>query len=491
MSTPVEPVQGGSVTFVNVEVGGEPARRVDVVGGVVARVGAIDDTRDFPAGWGQPARDVVDGHGGVLLPGLHDHHLHLLSWAARFGSVECGPPEVCDASTMRAVLRRAAASCGPDDWVRAVGYDESVAGPLDARTVTEMLGSELADRRVRIQHRSGHCWVLNVAGVAELERLDRFVGSPTRWGAGSDPAAGVLIDSDATLSRAWPVVPVELGRVASALAAAGCTGVTDATADSGDTERALIASAQSSGALPQAVCMLGANVAPKRSRRLWPGPVKIVLHDAALPAMSDLSAEIAAAGERGVALHCASRQSTVLAAAALRAESRLRRPWLNRIEHASVADPPTVSLVASALATVVTQPGFISAHGDRYLDEVEEGDRPWLYRLRAWLDAGVRLAAGSDGPFGPTDPWLAMRAAVARTTAGGQQVGWQERLSPEEALALFLSPLEEPGGRPRRVAPGLVGDLCLLHVPWKVARNELDRTLVRSTYCAGEPVHGS
>src|SRR5579884_2781136 len=38
--------------------------------------------------------EAVDARGGALLPGLHDHHLHLRSLAAAVGSVTAGPPEV-------------------------------------------------------------------------------------------------------------------------------------------------------------------------------------------------------------------------------------------------------------------------------------------------------------------------------------------------------------------------------------------------------------
>ena len=31
---------------------------------------------------GRPGEVVIEAAGGALLPGLHDHHLHLLAWAA-------------------------------------------------------------------------------------------------------------------------------------------------------------------------------------------------------------------------------------------------------------------------------------------------------------------------------------------------------------------------------------------------------------------------
>ena len=41
----------------------------------------------------RPDEPVIDARGGALLPGLHDHHIHLAGLAARKASVACGPPE--------------------------------------------------------------------------------------------------------------------------------------------------------------------------------------------------------------------------------------------------------------------------------------------------------------------------------------------------------------------------------------------------------------
>ena len=41
-----------------------------------------------------PDEVLLDADGGALLPGLHDDHIHLLSYAASLDSVCCGPPDV-------------------------------------------------------------------------------------------------------------------------------------------------------------------------------------------------------------------------------------------------------------------------------------------------------------------------------------------------------------------------------------------------------------
>ena len=107
---------------------------------------------------------VLEGGGCALLPGLHDHHLHLLSLAAAQHSVPCGPPDVCDPMGLERALTRAASRQWPGGWVRGVGYHESVAGELDRETLDRLVGRV----PVRVQHRSGSLWVVNSAGARRL-----------------------------------------------------------------------------------------------------------------------------------------------------------------------------------------------------------------------------------------------------------------------------------------------------------------------------------
>ena len=157
----------------------------------------------------------------------------------------------------------------------------------------------------------------------------------------------------------------------------------------------------------------------------------------------------------------------------------------DRIEHAAVAPPDVVAMLADLPLTVVTQPNFIRERGDRYAVEVEPRDRPWLYRGSGFLDAAVPLGGGTDAPFGDPDPWLAMRAAVDRCSAGGLKLGAGEALSPERALALFTSPPDAPGGPSRRIEVAASADLCLLDRPWSAARQSLASDQVAATLRRG------
>ncbi len=124
-------------------------------------------------------------------------------------------------------------------------------------------------------------------------------------------------------------------------------------------------------------------ISPRRRRGMVErGALKVLLDESDLPSFEPLQEIIETAHRdgRSAAVHCVTRSELVLAAAAFAAAGC--RPG-DRIEHASVAPPDAVQLLADLPLTVVTQPGFIRERGDAYLVDVEPRDRPWLYRLRA------------------------------------------------------------------------------------------------------------
>lgn len=130
---------------------------VVIEGGVIVHVGPVAS-----AGTGQG--EVVDAGGGALIPGLHDHHVHLLSFAAAETSVRIGPGDVADERSLAEALRAEDRRLPPGQWLRAVGYHETVAGSIDC-TWLDRLG---IGRPMRLQHRSGALWILNSSALALL-----------------------------------------------------------------------------------------------------------------------------------------------------------------------------------------------------------------------------------------------------------------------------------------------------------------------------------
>ena len=152
---------------------------------------------------------VFDAEGATVIPGLHDHHVHLRSAAAALTSTRVGPAEVHSRADLTLALNQA--EVRSDGWIRAVGYHEAVAGPLD-RTVLDEVSPPVP---VRVQHRSGVLWTLNSAG------LDR-VGL-------ADHPDGRLRSSDRNWSDTLQRDDSGLADVSRQLCGYGVTGVTDAT----------------------------------------------------------------------------------------------------------------------------------------------------------------------------------------------------------------------------------------------------------------------
>jgi predicted amidohydrolase YtcJ len=464
----VSDVAGPVTTVVGAQVVGPDDRRgrdrvVDVrlEGGRIAAVGPDLE---------RLGTRVVDAGGAALVPGLHDHHLHLLAMAAADRSVDVGG--AAGPAGFDAALRSAAAAPGTHRWLRVVGYHEG-HGPLDRHRLDRLVG----DRPVRVQHRSGAAWVL---GTAALDAL------------GVPHGDGWLHRADDRLAGRWPDDgPPDLAAVARRLAARGVTGVTDATPFADGGGPALLAAARAGGDLPQRVAVTGG---PERADAPAPdglelGPVKVVVADHDPPSPDALAAAFrrARAAGRAVAVHCVTRVGLVLALAAWAEVGAVPG---DRIEHGSVVPVELIAPIAELGLRVVTQPAFCWARGDRYLDDVEPDDVPHLYRCRSLLAAGIPVAGSTDAPFGPEDPWRAVAAAAERRTATGRPIGLAEAIAPRRALDAFLAPLDDPGGAPRRIVPGAPADLCLLDGPFEAVLADPATAVVRATWIAGRVVHG-
>jgi predicted amidohydrolase YtcJ len=457
------------VLITRTEVNGVEPLDVRLRGGRIAEIGP-----HLAREAGEP---TLDAAGGALLPGLHDHHLHLFALAAADMSVRCGPPQVRHIAALADALARA----GSTEWIRGIGYHESVAGDLDR----EVLDGLVRDRPVRVQHRSGAMWALNSAGVDRLG-LDRGVDQRGVERDAAGRATGRLFRLDDWLrKRLGTATAPSLAGVSRRLAGFGVTGLTDATPGNSSAElRALVDSVER-GELLQRLRVMGELGLPDPAHP-WVerGAVKVLLDERELPALDTLQHTIEAAHEqgRGVAIHCVTRAELVLAAAAFAAAGSREG---DRIEHAAVAPPDAVRLLADLRLSVVTQPNFIRERGDAYAVEVDHRDQPWLYRCGGFLRAAVPLGGGTDAPFGDPDPWQAIRASVERRTEAGLTLGPDERLTPERSLALFTSPPSRPGGAPRAIEVGACADLCLLTRPWSIARAELSSALVVATFRDG------
>jgi predicted amidohydrolase YtcJ len=422
---------------------------------------------------------VIDAGGAALLPGLHDHHIHLLALAAARRSVPCGPPEVTSVAALATALRAAAQTRPAGEWVRGVGYHESVAGDLDRYTLDALV----ADHPVRVQHRSGHGWVFNTAAL-KAAAVGEDAPEGTEFDGRGQPT-GRLWGLDSWLRARMPGGSIDLAAIGAELAAFGITGVTDATPFETAADVAPLDAAVADGALGVHVTITGApDLARPAGPSLRRGPVKLVVADHGLPSFDSLRAGFTAARRAGraVAVHAVTREALVLALAVWHDVGSVHG---DRVEHGAVIPVELIADLAELGLAVVTQPSLVARRGDDYRRDVEADDRPHLWRCGSLLTEGIGIGFSSDAPFGDPDPWFTIAAAVQRSTPSGALLGAAERVSAQTALERLLSPLDDPGGRPRRIATGVPADLCLLDVPLAEALRSPDARHVRTTIAGG------
>lgn len=413
------------------------------------------------------AGEEIDGRGASALPGLHDHHVHVLALAARRSSLDLGGLERED--QIRQVLANAAPRS--DGWVRAVNYHEQAAGLPDAA----LLDGWIKDRPLRVQDRTGALWVLNSRGLRQLE--GRALPSGAERDAAGKPT-GRFWREDSWLRSALPTTTPDLGELGQTFARLGLVALTDASATNGPEAAATLGAAHRRGELPQRLTLMGSEALDAgKGYRL--GALKLLIDERDPPPLDTLIARIGGARARGrtVAAHCVTDLELALFLAALSAAGGACHG--DRIEHGGLITREALAEIARAGLMVCTNPAFLYDRGEHYLRHVAEDRLDDLYRARSLRSAGIPLLAGSDAPYASFDPWLAMRSARDRRTAAGRVVASAERLSGQQAWQLYAEPSLAVGGP---------ADLILCEGSPDAVFAELDADRVRMTIIAGKLV---
>ena len=477
----------------------------------------------------RPGTRVVDCEGATLLPGFIDAHLHLFAAAASLAAVDCSPAAVSSVPAIVDAIRRAAARTPPGEWVRAWGYDEyslreqrnparwelDRAAPQHPVKLTHRSGHACVLNSAALQRLGIGPHTPEPPG-AVLER-DLASGELT----------GYCLEMEAFLeSRGVPTLPAaEIERLvplmAQRLAALGVTCIHDATPARALDQLDLLRRWYAAGRIPIRVRKMIApsDVAALAARGLGYrsgddalriGPVKIMLNETAqrvLPDTEELYAITLAAQGAGFpcAFHAADESGlrAGLDAIAFAQDAEAKRSpdsfprisqhedaraarfptpspsmgegWgggdtspmhmRHRIEHCGLCTPDLLPEIARLGVAVVTQPGFIAHHGDRYAALIPPHRRRWLYRIASLAQAGIPLAFGSDAPIAPPGPLATIAAAILRRTRAGLPIGPEEAVSLAQALACHTSApaaLAGDGALLGRIAPGYAADLVQL-----------------------------
>ncbi len=164
-----------------------------------------------------------------------------------------------------------------------------------------------------------------------------------------------------------------------------------------------------------------------------------------------------------------------------------------RIEHAQHLSVGAAGRFFGAGAIASVQPAHVADDGPWAEQRIGAERIPRTYAFRSLLDAGARVAFGSDWTVAPLDPRIGLEMAVRRRVGGdARSEVWvpDQRIEAEQALVAYTAAAAYAGGSERstgRLVPGWCADAVVLSsnpFDWLSGRGE--RPEVELTLVDGE-----
>ncbi len=475
--------------------GGTPERPVDVV----VRAGRVADVGEGLRTEGLPE---VSADGRWLMPGLWDAHVHLTQWALSSARLDLSSARSVEQAIAMVAERLAE---WPDHAVIGWGHrptdwpEDPVVSMLDAIDTYVPI--------VLIAGDGHHAWLNSTALLTLHLSLREGVVAEAEWFAAYG-RLGAILGDDGT-------GPEAMHRTQQLAAELGVVGITDlefsggpdAWIDRWEAGAGLlrVRAATYADGLDDVIArgLRTGDVLPGCDERARMGPLKII-SDGSLNTktawccepyagpsplgfphgspnqtpeeLRELLGRATAAGLE-VAVHAIGDRAVGEALDAI-ADTGAR----GSIEHAQLVQRADLKRMADLGVVASVQPAHL-------VDDRDVTDRLWpgqgdrCFAFRWMLDAGVRLALGSDAPVAALDPWLAVTAAVHRSVDGREPWYADQAITLREALAAST----DGWGT---VARGHPADLVLLDEdPLGDWHERRESPTVATTWVAGRLVH--
>jgi predicted amidohydrolase YtcJ len=456
---------------------------------------------------------VIDCEGKAVLPGFNDAHLHLFSMVRKLLSLDLSPASVRSIADIKEKIREKAQNFLPGTWLSGTGYDEFYLTEQHGPNRWD-LDEAAPDHPVVLSHRSLHEAVLNTLAL-KLAGITVATEEPKGTRIERDPATGqpngIVFGMLEKIHREVmpPLTDAEFNKGADManklFLSYGITSLQDATASNSlarwETVCALVLNQRLRSRvtfMPGASHwqdFLKVNLKTGSGDNLMRlGPVKIMpgtpLDQVNL---NRLALEVHRAGFQ-LAFHAVAEEEVAAVIEALEYVDKYSpvKGRRHRIEHCSECPPHLLEHIGKLGAVIVTQPPFIYASGERYLATVPEDRLPWLYCIKAPLEKGVIVAGSSDAPVAPENPLVGVYAAVTRRARSGQVLLPEEKISIDQALALYTvngayaSFEEDIKGS---ITPGRLADMVVLSDdPYKIPVEQIKDIKVEMTIIGGEVV---
>jgi hypothetical protein len=522
------------------------AQALAVRDGVIVAVGDIDAV----SGMAGNATQVIDLQGATVMPGLHDLHVHPMG--AGLAQLQCNFPQGTGREALLAAVAACAATREAGEWINGGQWDAASFG--DSPMHRRMLDEVAPDNPVSLVDISGHSiWVnsraLELAGITN-GTLNPPGGVIEKDAAGD--VTGVLRESATGLVRGIipPESPQQIKEAlywsTQLMLSYGITSYTDA----GVSGAALTAYAElaDEGRLPQRIntCMMWRGAAFGGSdgggmpeyvaqrnlyarERLAPDCIKIALDgvptDGHTAAMVDPYADSEGTDDsrdRGILMVPAAELAELVSRwDAMGFQVKMHaagdaavRAGLDAIEAARNANGFSGRLHDVAHNSFVKMADIRRARGIGATFEMS----PYIWypnpiipdivnavgeqRMQRWIpvkdaiDAGALVVPGSDWPVVPNvNPWIGIETLVTRQApgGGGEALGAAERISLEQAVAMFtVNAARQLGKRHRTgaIERGMLADLVVIDRNiFIVPVTDIHNTLVMMTFIEGELVY--
>jgi hypothetical protein len=162
----------------------------------------------------------------------------------------------------------------------------------------------------------------------------------------------------------------------------------------------------------------------------------------------------------------------------------------NRIEHAQVVDPADIPRFKQLGVIASMQPNHLLTDMNWAVDRLGPQRAAYSYAWKAFLDAGVPLAFGTDYPVEPITPFRGLYAAVTRMNQAGTKTYYPEnKLTRGQALYAYTqgSAYAEFAEKHKgKLVPGYDADFILVDRDlYNADARAILSTVVEQTFVAG------
>jgi hypothetical protein len=163
----------------------------------------------------------------------------------------------------------------------------------------------------------------------------------------------------------------------------------------------------------------------------------------------------------------------------------------NRIEHAQVVDPADIPRFKQLGVIASMQPNHLLTDMNWAEDRLGPQRAAYSYAWKAFLDAGVPLAFGTDYPVEPITPFRGLYAAVTRMNEAGTKTYFPEnKLTRGQALYAYTQGsayAEFAENRKGKLVPGYEADFILVDRDlYTIPAPAILHTQVKETWVAGQ-----